>query len=99
MGVFSEFKQFLQEFKVVGAAVAFVIALAVNDLVRSFVDAVLSPLLGATVNKSSLWLFSWNVGDATIKIGAFANVFVQFAITLIIVFAFVHYIIKWGEAK
>lgn len=45
MGIISEFKQFLEEYKVVGLAVAFIIGAAATALVKSLVDNIVMPCI------------------------------------------------------
>ncbi|MEI6059002.1 MAG: MscL family protein, partial [archaeon] len=43
MGILSEFREFLKEYKVIGLAVALVIGLASTALVKSIVDNLVMP--------------------------------------------------------
>ena len=93
--ILREFREFLRKFKVVGGAVAFIIALAVTKLVNSLVNDVLSPLLGLALPQERLSLITWNVGGATVKIGSFLSVLMEFVIIVGIIFLFVRYALKW----
>jgi large conductance mechanosensitive channel len=55
MGIIKEFKEFLEEYKVMGLAVAFIIAVAATALVQSLVNNIIMPIgwgafLAAVIN-------------------------------------------------
>ena len=45
MGLISEFKDFLYEYKVIPLAIAFIMGIASTALIKSFVDNVIMPIL------------------------------------------------------
>jgi large conductance mechanosensitive channel len=45
MGMMSEFKQFLKEYKVMGLAIAFIMGVAATTLVQSLVNNIIMPLI------------------------------------------------------
>jgi len=49
MSMIQEFKEFLNEYKVIGLAVAFIMGAAVNDLVKSLVNNIIMPFVGILI--------------------------------------------------
>ncbi|HLC56220.1 MAG TPA: MscL family protein, partial [Candidatus Nanoarchaeia archaeon] len=45
MGMIQEFKEFLDEYKVIGLAVAFIMAVAVTTLIQSLVNNIIMPII------------------------------------------------------
>jgi len=45
IGILTEFKEFLREYKVIGLAVALIIGLAATSLVKSIVDNLVMPIV------------------------------------------------------
>lgn len=90
MRILTEFREFLREFKVVGAAVAFMIALIVTNVVNSLVTDVITPLLSLALPHERFSGITWHVGPATVKIGSFLSVLLEFLIILGIIFVFIH---------
>lgn len=45
MGMISDFKDFLKEYKVIGIAVAFIMAVAATTLIQSLVNNIIMPLI------------------------------------------------------
>jgi large conductance mechanosensitive channel len=76
------FIQFIKKYGVVGLALGVVIGNAVKTLVDSFVNNIISPLLGKIIQQGSLT--NWVVWD--IHIGSFINDLINFLILLFIVY-------------
>lgn len=100
MGIISEFKAFLDEYKVMGLAVAFIIGAALTTLVTSLVNDILMPVINPTLAATgSDWKnASLNVGgQVSIKYGSFLGNLLNFLIITFIVFIIARYIM--GEKK
>lgn len=86
------FFEFIRKQGVVGLAVAFILGLAINDLVKSLIDNIINPLLGILLGKAEgLTSAKVMVMGAQVSYGAFLNTFINF-----LVIAFVIYFIVKG---
>jgi len=82
-----EFRDFLFRGNVVDLAVAFVIAAAFGAVIKSFVDNVLTPLIGLLgIPDMSTW--SLNVGSAQLMYGLFLQDVIYFVIVAAALFFF-----------
>ncbi len=100
MGIISEFKAFLDEYKVMGLAVAFIIGVALTGLVQSLVNDIIMPIVNPILAATgSDWrTAALNIGDKiSIKYGAFLGQLINFLIIAFIVFMIAKYIM--GEKK
>lgn len=88
MGIISEFKDFLNEYKVMGLAIAFIMGAAINDLVKSLVTNIIMPLVDPLLPSGG-----WE--EATVAIGPFAVGWGPFLAALInfVIIAFVIFMI------
>jgi large conductance mechanosensitive channel len=100
MGIISEFKAFLDEYKVMGLAVAFVIGAALTALVASLVNDILMPIINpALAATGSDWRNATfaPTSQISIKYGSFLGNLINFLILAFIVFMIAKYIM--GEKK
>ena len=82
-----EFRDFLFRGNVVDLAVAFVIAAAFGVVIKSFVDNILTPLIGLLgIPDMSTW--SLNVGSAQVMYGVFLQNVIYFIIVAAALFFF-----------
>ncbi|MGA9139199.1 MAG: large conductance mechanosensitive channel protein MscL [Methanocella sp.] len=89
MGIISEFKLFLEEYKVVGLAVAFIMGAAVTALVTSLVSDIIMPLINPILSAGgSDWKnASLDIGSkVSVKYGSFLGQLINFIIIAFIVF-------------
>ena len=89
MGVVSEFKDFLNEYKILGVAVAFIMGIAVNDLVRSLVDNIIMPIVEPVFPSGEWQTATLTVGPFVLKWGPFVSALINFLILSIVVFMIV----------
>lgn len=101
MSLWSEFKAFLDEYKVLGLAVAFIMGLAATSLVKSMVDDMIMPFVAIILPKSSSWqTASWNVTmpsplhDLSLGWGPFLSQLVNFVILAFVVFLIAKYVLR-----
>lgn len=89
-----EFIEFLKQYGVIGLAIAVIIGGKLNELVGSFVNDLLMPLLFApalkAANVDNIRLLSYN----GILYGKFLGAIVDFSIVAFVVFLFAKYILK-----
>jgi large conductance mechanosensitive channel len=79
-----EFKKFAMRGNVVELAVAVILGLAFNAVIQSLVDDILMNLIAAAVGRPDFSELSFQLGDATIRYGAFITAVVNF---LLVAFA------------
>lgn len=93
-GLIQEFKQFIDEYKVMGLAVAFIIGSAATTLIKSLVDNIIMPLISPLIPggewataKLTIWKFSLGWGPALAAI-------INFLIIAFVVFMIAKYLFK-----
>ena len=84
--IFSEFKEFLKEYKIIGLAVAFIIGVAATTLVKSFVDNIIMPILTPFIPGGQWQTATWTIGPIVISWGAFLGSAINFIIIALVVF-------------
>lgn len=87
--MFKEFKDFVMRGNVLDLAVAVIIGGAFGKIVASLVNDVIMPLVGLLLGKVNFSELAWNVGEASVKYGAFIQTIVDFLIVAVIIFAIV----------
>ena len=100
MGIIAEFKTFLDEYKVMGLAVAFIIGAALTTLVTSLVKDIIMPLINPILAATgSDWqTAALNIGDKiSIKYGSFLGQLINFLIIAFVVFLIAKFVM--GEKK
>ena len=82
-----EFKEFIKKQGVVGLAVGFILGGAVSSVVSSLVNDIVNPIVGLFTGVTG-GLENWKVilGPATISIGNFISVMIDFLIIALVVF-------------
>jgi large conductance mechanosensitive channel len=97
MSVVSEFKEFLNEYKVLGLAIAFIIGVAATQLIQSLVNDVIMPVITFFIPKGEWQTAQLILGPIAIKWGAFAGNVLNFVIIAFVVFVVAKYVL--GEKK
>lgn len=93
--ILTEFKEFLKEYKVVGLAIAIVMGLAANTLVKSLVDNIIMPLVTPFIPGGSWQTAVWNFGIwKGIGWGSFLSALIYFLILAWAVFLIAKYFLK-----
>jgi large conductance mechanosensitive channel len=87
--MFKEFKEFIMRGNVLDLAVAVVIGGAFGKIVGSLVNDILMPLIGVVMGKINFAELSWQVGEASVKYGAFIQAIVDFLIIAFVIFLIV----------
>lgn len=80
------FRDFVLRGNIVDLAVAVVIGLAFAALVKSFTTNLMDPLIGAFGGTDGLNGLTFNVGEATVKYGAFLSELINFVITAAVIY-------------
>jgi large conductance mechanosensitive channel len=94
VGMVQEFKDFLKEYKVVGLAVAFIMATAATTLVQSLVNNIIMPLITPFIPKGEWQTAQLVIGPISLGWGAFLSAFINFMILAYVVFLIAKFILK-----
>ncbi len=94
MGVIQEFKEFLNEYKVVGLAVAFIMGVAATALIQSLVNDIIMPIIGALIPGGDWKTATFAIGPVLLKWGSFLGAVINFVIIAIVVFMIAKMVLK-----
>ena len=94
MGLVQEFKDFLNEYKVLGVAVAFIMAVATTDLVKSLVANIIMPIITPFIPGGAWQTATFAIGAIVIGWGAFLSVLINFIILAFVVFMIAKMVMK-----
>jgi len=94
MGFISEFKDFLNEYKVMGLAVAFIMGAAVTALVQSLVNDIIMPFIGVFIQGGEWATATFALGPVIIKWGSFVAALINFIIIALVVFMIAKVVLK-----
>lgn len=83
---FSEFKEFLKEYKIIGLAIAFVIGVASTTLVKSLVEDIVMPLITPFIPGGEWQEAVFSMGPIVIKWGSFLGNIINFIVIALVVF-------------
>ena len=96
-GLWNEFKDFLSKFKVLGLAVAFIMAVYLGGLIQSLVKDLLLPVIGlALPGLGDLSTLTSVVGEQTFGVGNFLVALITFIIVAFVIFIMVKVAKKMG---
>jgi large conductance mechanosensitive channel len=84
-----EFKEFAFSGNLIELAVAFILALKFKDVIDSFVNDVVMQIIAAIFGKPDFSDVTFDIGDATVRIGTFITVLIAFALVAAVLFAIV----------
>jgi len=94
MGMMSEFRDFLYEYKVIGLAVAFIMGIASTALVKSLVDNIIMPVIAVLIPSGQWQTATFAIGPVVIGWGAFVAELINFVIIALVVFLIVKKVMK-----
>ncbi len=94
MKLLKEFHEFLKEYKVIGLAIAVIIGLAANTLVKSLVDNIIMPLITPFIPGGGWQTAVWNLGPIALGWGPFLAAFINFVVVAFVVFMLSKYLLK-----
>ncbi len=97
MSVLSEFKEFLDEYKVMGLAVAFIMGIAATSLVQSLVNDIIMPCITPFIPNGDWAKATLAIGPVLIKWGSFLSQLINFIILALVVFFVAKFFL--GEQK
>jgi len=86
MGMLKEFKEFLEEYKVMGIAIGIVMGLATVALVNSLVKDIIMPIITAFIPNGAWQTATLTLGPILLKWGSFLGEVINFVIIAFVVF-------------
>jgi len=96
-GMWNEFKAFIENYKVMGLAVAFILGLYLGQLVQSMVTDLIMPVIGlALPGIDNLSTLSVSVENQAFGVGSFLVALITFIIVAFVIFLLVKITKKWG---
>jgi len=95
-GLWNEFKTFIENYKVMGLAVAFIMGVYLGLLVQSLAADLLLPAIGLVLPVSDLASLQYMVGEQIFGIGNFLVALITFIIVALVIFIIVKVTKKWG---
>jgi len=99
MGFMKEFAEFLREYKIIALAIAFIIGVALTNLVQSLVDNIIMPIVGAFIPGGGWQTATASIGPVIIKWGAFLSAVINFVIIALAVFLIAKKMLKEEKAE
>jgi large conductance mechanosensitive channel len=92
-----DFLEFLNEYKVVGLAVAFIMGVATNNLVKSLVDNMVMPLVNPLLPGGGWETYTLVLGPFQLGVGPFLASLLNFLIIALVVFVIIKKVPKVGK--
>lgn len=93
-GLIREFFDFLKEYKIIGLAVAFIMGLAANQLMRSLVDNVIMVLITPLIPNDKWEDAVFGIGQIQIRWGLFLGDLIYFIVIAFVVFFVAKFFLK-----
>ena len=97
MGILAEFREFLEEYKIIGLAIAFIMGVAATTLVKALVDYIVMPMITPFIPGGQWQTATFSIGPIVISWGAFLAALINFIIIALVVFIIAKILLK--EAK
>jgi large conductance mechanosensitive channel len=96
-GLWAEFKSFIENYKVLGLAVAFIMGVYLGGLVQSLVKDLLLPAIGLAIpGLADLATYAVPAGNQLFGVGSFLVALITFIIVAFVIFIIVKVTKKWG---
>ncbi|BAI61475.1 putative large-conductance mechanosensitive channel [Methanocella paludicola SANAE] len=97
MGIMQDFKEFLNEYKVMGLAVAFIMGVAATALIQALVNDIIMPIIGRLIPGGAWQTATLDIAGMLFKWGDFLSQVINFVIIAFVVFLIAKFIM--GEKK
>jgi len=94
MSMLNEFKEFLDEYKVIGLAIAFIIGVASTVLIQSLVNNIIMPIITPFIPGGAWQQATFSLGPIVIGWGAFLGAVINFVIIAFVVFMIAKKLLK-----
>jgi len=96
-GLWNEFKAFIENYKVMGLAVAFIMGVYLGLLIQSLVKDLLLPAIGLAIpGLDNLSELAYDINEQIFGIGNFLVALITFIIVAFVIFILVKITKKWG---
>lgn len=89
-----EFMDFLYEYKVIGLAIAFIMGVAANQVVKSFVDNIIMPVIAVLIPGGDWQTAKLALGPILIGWGPFLADIIYFIIVALVIFLIAKKVLK-----
>ncbi len=89
-----EFKEFLNEYKILGIAAGLVIGAAVTGLVQSIVGGIVTPALQLLIPSEAIKSLVFQYNGVVFQVGAVVNALINFLIVAMMFFIFAKLFLK-----
>ena len=84
------FLDFVREQGVIGLAIGFILGGAVAKVVAALVSDIINPIIGALLGSTDgLKSMTLTIGSATLMVGNFISILIDFAVVALVVYTFV----------
>jgi large conductance mechanosensitive channel len=93
-GFYKEFMEFINEYKVAGLAIAFIMGIAATTLVKSLVDNIVMPTVTPFIPGGAWKTATLVLGPVVWGVGAFVGDLLNFIILALVVFLIAKFILK-----
>ena len=94
MQILREFKEFLQEYKVVPLAIAFIMGVAATAFIQSIVNNIIMPIITPFIPGGEWQAATFSMGPIVIGWGAFLGALINFLIIAFVVFMIAKLILR-----
>ena len=96
-GLWNEFKAFIENYKVMGLAVAFIMGVYLGNLIQSLVKDLLLPVIGLAIpGLDNLSEIAYEINEQIFGFGNFLVALITFIIVAFVIFLLVKITKKWG---
>ncbi|HIG97188.1 MAG TPA: MscL family protein [Candidatus Aenigmarchaeota archaeon] len=86
MSFLTEFKEFLQEYKIMALAIAFVMGVAITAVVQSLVNDIIMPIISPLLPGGGWQIATFTIGPIVLKWGSFLGALINFVIIALVIF-------------
>lgn len=97
MGFADDFGQFLEEYGVIGLALAVVIGTATTDLVDAVVEDLIMPIIGVVLPGADWRTATYTLYNVEFAIGHLTGEIIDFAIIALLLYLFVRHVLRRQE--
>jgi len=94
MSILSEFQEFLNEYKVIPLAIAFIMGIAATALIQSIVNNLIMPLITPFIPGGGWQTAVFSLGPIVIRWGALLGAIINFVIIAFVVFMIAKHLLK-----
>jgi len=96
-GFFKEFREFLEEYKIIGLAIAFIMGAAATVFVKAIVDNFIMPLITPFIPGGSWQTATFSIGPVIIGWGALLGAMINFLAIALVVFLIAKLVLREGK--